>query len=163
MAALDYTISRQRPDGSWPYGERPDLGWVDGLHTGYVLDAILTCIEAGLADAATERAWKRGLRFYADKLIEPSGIPRYTPGSRYPIDGQYAAQAIETFARAASREPDIAVGRWSVFSYARSHLARSDGAFCFQRRRFWTSRIAHPRWVQAPMLRALALLTSTSS
>src|SRR5207302_3010817 len=24
-AALDYTVGHQRPDGSWPYGERPQL------------------------------------------------------------------------------------------------------------------------------------------
>ena len=34
---LDYTVSRQRADGSWLYGERSDLSWIDGFHTGYVL------------------------------------------------------------------------------------------------------------------------------
>src|SRR5436190_2436716 len=42
-AGLAWCVARQRPDGSWPYGEREDLAWVDGFHTGYVLVSLLTC------------------------------------------------------------------------------------------------------------------------
>ena len=38
--AFAFTIARQRPDGSWPYGEGARLGWVDGFHTAYVLEAL---------------------------------------------------------------------------------------------------------------------------
>src|SRR5947208_3350284 len=37
--AVAFTIARQRPDGSWPYGEGPGLDWVDGFHTAYILDS----------------------------------------------------------------------------------------------------------------------------
>ena len=153
---LEYTISRQKPDGSWPYGELPHLGWVDGFHTGYVLDSVLTCVESGVGVATGEAAWRRGLRFFVTALIEAGGTPRYTPASRYPVDGQCVAQAIQTLSRAAEREPDLAARRWSVLRFALDHFARHDGAFYFQRERFWTNRIAHPRWVQSPMLEALA-------
>ena len=49
-------------DGSWPYGEQPHLDWVDGFHTGYVLDCLLTCFEAGIGGSDAEAAWRRGLR-----------------------------------------------------------------------------------------------------
>ncbi len=29
-----WSLARQRPDGSWPYGEVANLQWVDGFHTG---------------------------------------------------------------------------------------------------------------------------------
>ena len=161
-SAVAYTLSRQRPDGSWPYGERRDLRWVDSFHTGYVLDCLLTCTECGISSPGSEEAWRRGLHFYATHLIEPDGTPRYTPQSRYPVDGQCAAQAIETLSRAAAREPVLAERRYQVFDYTRARLARGDGAFLFQRRRFWVNRACHPRWVQAPMLRALALLIETT-
>src|SRR4051794_5626742 len=38
--AVERTLDRQAPDGSWPYGEGPSLSWVDSFHTGYVL----TCL-----------------------------------------------------------------------------------------------------------------------
>jgi hypothetical protein len=161
-AGVQYSTSRQRADGSWPYGEQPDLSWVDGFHTGYVLDCLLTCIEAGIGGPEVEGAWRHGLHFYVDALIEPDGTPKYTPESRYPIDGQCAAQAIQTLARAARLEPELAKCCWRVLRYALESLARPDGAFVFQRGRFWVNRTAHPRWVQAPMLAALTHLIATS-
>jgi len=161
-AGVQYTVSRQRPDGSWPYGEQPHLVWVDGFHTGYVLDCLLTCIEAGVAHSGTEDAWSRGARFYARALIEADGTPRYTPESRYPVDGQCVAQAIQTLARAGRREPELVERAWAVFGYAIRRFARADGAFAFQRRRLWLNRTPHPRWVQAPMLAALTHLIAAT-
>jgi hypothetical protein len=37
-------------------------------------------------------------------------------------------------------------------------MHRPDGAFAFQRRRFWRNDTPHVRWGQAPMLRALVHL-----
>jgi hypothetical protein len=56
-AAVEYTASRQLPDGAWLYGEQPHLVWIDGFHTGYVLDCLLTCIDAGVGEnsASTPR------------------------------------------------------------------------------------------------------------
>jgi hypothetical protein len=161
-AGVAYTVACQRPDGSWAYGEQPHLDWVDGFHTGYVLDSLLTCVEAGIGGDEAERAWRRGVHYYVQRLIDAGGAPRYKPDSLYPVDGQCAAQAIQTLSRAALREPELAAKRWLVLDYALGKLARSDGAFVFQRERWWVNRIAHPRWVQAPMLAALAHLIATA-
>jgi hypothetical protein len=160
-AGLEYTVARQRPDGSWPYGELPHLDWVDGFHTGYVLDSLLTCVQAGVGGTDAERAWRRGLRFYVERLIDPDGTPRYKPDSLHPVDGQCVAQAIQTLSRAAPLEPELAEKRWLVLDYAESRLARRDGAYAFERERFWLNRTAHPRWVQAPMLAALTHLIAS--
>lgn len=160
-AGMEYTVSHQRTDGSWPYGEGTGLGWVDGFHTGYVLDSLLTCVESGIGGSQAMDAWRRGLSFYASALLDPDGTPRYKPDSRYPVDGLCAAQAIQTLARATRLEPGLRTRCWRVFSYARDRLARSDGAFAFQRERFWLNRTAHPRWVQAPMLAALTHLIAS--
>lgn len=163
-AAVDYTVSRQRPDGAWPYGERPGLSWVDGFHTGYVLDCLRACVDAGVGGEAAEQAWHRGLHYYAEVLIEPDGTPRYSPGSRYPIDGQCAAQAIQTLSLAAGLQPEVAELRWAVLDFALRNLTRSDGALVFQRERYWVNRRTYPRWVEAPMLAALSrLLNPTPS
>src|SRR5206468_3661140 len=110
-------------------GERPGLEWVDGFHTGYVLDSLLTCIQAGIGGPEAEHAWRRGVRFYAEQLVDPDGAPRYKPRARYPVDGQCAAQAIQTLSRAAALEPSAAARRWDVWAYAVAALRRRDGAF----------------------------------
>jgi hypothetical protein len=162
-AGMEYTVTRQRPDGSWPYGEQSGLDWIDGFHTGYVLDSLLTCMRAGVGDSTAEDAWRLGLHFYASNLIEDDGTPRYKPASRYPVDGQCAAQAIQTLSRARPYEPNAAPLRWRVFNYALNRLSRGDGTYAFQRERLWANRAAHPRWVQAPMLVALTHLIASAN
>lgn len=144
--AVTYTVARQRPDGAWPYGERPDLGWVDNHHTAYVLEALTVC-------RAPEDAIERGVAFYRERLLDPDGAPRYFDTSRLPVDGQAVAAAIQALSIMGDAE-----GASRVFQYAITQLRRPDGAFVFQRDRAWTIRTPHMRWVEAPMLLALTHL-----
>jgi hypothetical protein len=155
-AGTAYTVAHQRPDGSWPYGERERLGWVDGLHTGYVLESLAVCAESGVGeDTATIG---RGLDYYRERLFLEDGAPKYYESSTYPIDIQCAAQGIQTFARCSDLRPDLEEMAWSTFHYALRKLRRSDGAFVFQRRRIWQNRTPHVRWAAAPMLLAMTYL-----
>lgn len=158
-AGVAFTVASQRPDGSWPYGEGAHLDWVDGFHTGYVLESLGICGDAGVGD---EAALQRGLDYYRQKLFIQDGTPRYHSSSVYPIDTQSAAQGIQTFARASDRRPELAETAWTIFDYAIRKLRRSDGAFIFQRRRLWRNRTPHIRWVAAPMLLAMTHLFETS-
>jgi hypothetical protein len=157
-AGLRYTLARQREDGSWPYGERPSLRWVDNFHTGYVLDSLRWCVDGEVGGAAAEEGWRRGLDFYGRRLFLADGTPKYLASSVYPIDAQCAAQGIQTFALAARHEPQFLERAWQVAEFALQRMRRSDGLFVFQRRRLWTNRLPHVRWVVAPMLLALTCL-----
>jgi hypothetical protein len=156
-SGIEWTVARQRADGSWPYGERPNLQWIDNFHTGYVLDALRTCADSGFA-AEIGDALERGLQYYRRELVLDDGTPKYYASSVYPIDMQCVAQSIQTFAIAASREPSWADTAWSVFSFALDRMRRSDGLFVFQRRRMWKNRRPYPRAVVGPMMLALANL-----
>ncbi len=152
-----YTVRRQRPDGSWPYGERPGLEWVDGYHTGYVLEALMVCRDAGIAAAGgTELA--SGLDFYARRLFLADGTPKFTDRSVFPIDSQCAAQGIQTFALASAADPRYLKLARAIFSYSRRRLWRPDGALVHQLGRLWRNRTPHVRWGAAPMLLALVHL-----
>jgi hypothetical protein len=152
-----FALARQRSDGSWPYGERPNLGWVDNFHTGYVLDSLLGCMST-LDEPTLADAYERGLRFYRERLFLADGTPRYLPGRLYPIDTQCVAQGIATFARAARHEPRWLEWAWRVYERGVERMRRPDGTFAFQRRRLWVNRAAHMRWAEAPMLDAMTVL-----
>lgn len=156
-AGVRFTIAHQRADGSWLYGEGPGLDWVDNFHTGYVLESLIRCREAGL-DEGIGPALERGLAFYRNALFLDDGTPKYNPGSRYPIDTQCAAQAIQTFALASRQSPEYLESARLAFGFAMRRMQRGDGAFVFQRRRLWVNRTPHIRWCQAPMLHAMAHL-----
>jgi hypothetical protein len=153
-----YAVAHQRPDGSWPYGERPDLSWIDNFHTGYVLEALMCCRAAGIGAGNLDTAIERGLSFYRRELFCEDGAAKYYPDSLYPIDTQCVAQGIQTFAIAASIDPDYEELAWRVARFALARMRRRDGAFMFQRRRLWSNRTPHMRWCQAPMLLAFAHL-----
>jgi hypothetical protein len=156
-AAVDYALAHQRADGSWPYAETPHGRWIDGLHTGYVLDSLARC--ASLAGEPRLRgAYHRGLAFYSERLFRRDGTPKYLVDSVYPIDSQYVAQGIRTFSLASRVDGRWLDRAWRVHDFAMARMARPDGAFVFQRQRLWTNAAPHIRWVEAPMLEALAQL-----
>jgi hypothetical protein len=154
---IEYALALQRDDGSWLYGERPDLAWVDGYHHGYVLDALRVCADAGL-DPRLPAAIRRGLEYYRREMLLPDGTPKYYSSSVYPIDSQCVAQAIQTFAIASHEDPAYRDVAWRVFEWSLRQMRRRDGLFIFQRRRLWTNRLPHMRWVVACLLLALTHL-----
>jgi hypothetical protein len=170
--AAEFAVSLQRPDGSWPYAETPAGDWVDNFHTGYNLDALgriaaalagpSNSAEARKAAAGAAAARERGLPLYARDLFEPNGAPRFLDDSLYPIDGQCVAQALTTFSLASELDPEWLVPAWRTFRWGAERMRRHDGAFYFQRRRLWVNPAPHVRWVQAPMLDALARLDAAT-
>jgi hypothetical protein len=154
---LEYAFAHQRDDGSWLYGDRPNLAWIDGYHHGYVMDALRVCADADL-DPRVPEALRRGLEYYRRELILADGTPKYFSTSTQPLDTQSAAQAIQTFAIASSDDPSYLDVAWRVFEWSLRNMRRDDGLFIFQRRRLWTNRVPHMRWVLATMLLALTHL-----
>lgn len=155
--AVAYTVAHQAADGSWLYGEEPHLAWIDGFHSGYVLECMMSCLDAGIDEGAAN-AVTRGLAFYRDSLFLENGTPKYTPGSTYPVDVQCVAQAIQTFSIAVKHQPSYGEWAWQVYKSQVPRLLREDGAFGFQLRDHWANRTPHVRWAAAPMLLALTHL-----
>jgi hypothetical protein len=148
-AAVAFTVERQRPDGSWPYGEAPGLEWVDGYHTMYVLDAL-----AGWEAEAVER----GLRLYLERLIDPDGAPRATLDSRYPLEAHAAGTAIGGLAGLGQLEASGRVLDWTLRT-----LARPDGRFAFRQGRVLRNRTAYIRWNDGHVLLGLARYLEAAS
>jgi len=153
-AAAD-VVAHQRPDGSWPYSEDSEGNWVDGFHTGFVLDGVHSVAVATGSDRLRHAA-ERGMEFYLANLFGADGKPYYMPQRHYPLDALSAAQAIETlgWARRSASRANVTLAR--VVEWALRNMVTTDGRVAYQVHRLYTDWRQFPRWSMAPMCSALA-------
>jgi hypothetical protein len=154
LACARFTAARQSADGSWPYSEEVNGRWVDGFHTGFVLDGLAAVVRT-TGDEQLRAALLRGLRFYVAQLFGPDGAPKYYPDHALPYDALSAAQGVETLHVALSGGgPSQAVP--GQIDWIRRHLVRPGGKVAYQVHRRWTDHREFPRWSSAPLMSALA-------
>lgn len=156
-AAMEYSCSRQLPDGGWYYGEKTQQHWIDNFHTGYNLDSLKCYIES-TRDQGFRNALDLGFDYFKTTFFDKSGRPGYYHNRSFPIDIQCAAQAIETFANFAAYHDDalpmaLKVARWTI-----GHMQDPSGYFYYRRYPLITARTPMLHWGQATMFRALSLL-----
>jgi hypothetical protein len=155
LPALRYTLSRQRPDGSWPYGERPGLDWVDGYHTAFILWSLGLMGEGEALTAA--------LDFFLAGLVDPDGAVRASPESRYPVDIHSCASSIWALSDLHERDPRALEGAGRILDWTLANMRRDDGRFAFQKRRLFRASVPYARWSDGHMLLALSeYLTATA-
>jgi polysaccharide biosynthesis protein VpsJ len=155
---LRFVLSGQRLDGSWPYAKDDRGQWVDGYHSGYVLETLGYFLHSS-SEAQVGDAIQRGIAFFRDSLIDSDGCPKYYSNRRYPIDVQNCAQAIQTVARLL---PHFDGGIDLLLRILRTVKAAlfvrqdpSTGYFMASRTRWSVNKTAYVRWGQAPMVLAL--------
>jgi len=156
-----YSVSKQRADGSWDYGEAPSQHWIDNFHTGYNLCALQAiCHYAETTEF--ESCIRRGFEFYRAHFFREDGAVRYFQDRTYPIDIHCVAQSIITLLALKDVDPDnIALAR-SVFRWAMKHMWDDRGFFYYRMLRTCTIRTSYMRWSQAWMLLAMTNLLSES-
>ena len=172
VSCARFTVARQAPDGSWPYSEETYGRWVDGFHTGFVLEGLarlLRTIENGdsafsvdpAVKTGLETALERGVRYYVAQLFGPNGEPKYYPARPYPFDALSAAQGVETLHLAIGGHAAQAVP--GQLAWIRRHLVDPEGRVAYQVRKRWVDRREFPRWAGAPMMSALAGVASEAA
>lgn len=156
-SAMEYSCSRQLPDGSWWYAEGPKYHWIDNFHTGYNLDSLQFYLDA-TGDEEFRPNLEKGLAFYKNHFFEDSGRPKYYHTRTYPVDIQCAAQAIDTLALFSEYDPaclELAqkVAAWSIHS-----MQDLEGYFYYRQYPLMKAKIPMLHWGQATMFKALAHL-----
>jgi hypothetical protein len=162
VAATRYSLARQRPDGSWPYGEGDKQQWIDSFHTGYnlmALERIHQCV--GLAEC--EPAIRKGFGFYLDHFFGPDGRVKYFHDRTYPIDIHSIAQALISLTGLEAYDARSRPLAAAVCAYALREMRSPEGWFYYQKWPFWTNRICYMRWSQAWMLLGLTTLLEALS
>jgi hypothetical protein len=147
---MEFSVKRQRPDGSWWYGEAENQHWIDNFHTGYNLIALR---ESGMFPEAA----RRGFEYWDRTFWTPEFAPRYYHDREFPYDTHCCATGILTCLAFGEIEKANAVARWAV-----ENLWDDRGFFWYQRGRWFTNRVGYMRWAQAWMYYALAKLNETS-
>jgi hypothetical protein len=155
--AMRYSCARQRPDGSWYYGEQSDHHWIDNFHTGYNLDA-LKCYVENSGDESFQENLRRGFSFYRDTFFKPSGMPKYYHDRAYPIDSQCASQSVETLSNFAEREDGSLSLAMRVADWTIDNMQDPKGFFYFRKYPLITARTPMLHWAQATTFRAFAVL-----
>lgn len=158
-ACARFSVARQAEDGSWAYSEEAYGRWVDGFHTGFVLEGLARVVRA-TGDEDLRRSLLRGTRYYVAQLFGPAGEPKYYPAQTYPLDALSAAQGVETLQVALAGTAAAAVP--GQLDWIRDHLVDAGGRVTYQVHKRWTDRREFPRWASAPLLSALAGVAATA-
>jgi hypothetical protein len=149
---MEFSVKRQRSDGSWWYGEAANQQWNDNFHTGYNLVALKDYERATGDDSFAESAQK-GFRFWDRTFWGEDGEPFYYDNEPYPMDCHCSAQGILTYLAFGNVDKANRVARWVL-----ENMWDDGGFFWYQQGRQITNRICYMRWTQAWMHCALAKL-----
>ena len=155
LRAARYSVSKQRDDGSWAYGDGPTQQWVDSFHTGFNLCA-LQSIAADLGTSEFDDALREGYQFYRQHFFTPRGEPKYFHDRTYPIDIHSVAQSLITLHAFRRLDPGADGLAASVLDWATAHMWDKRGFFYYRVLRGLTIRTPYMRWSQAWMLVGLA-------
>ncbi|HVK58624.1 MAG TPA: hypothetical protein VM735_07585 [Candidatus Kapabacteria bacterium] len=158
-SAVQYTCSRQRPDGAWWYGEDEKYRWIDNFHTAYNLDSLKRYAD-GTGDRTYDPQIRRGYDYFKSVFFEDSGRPRYYHNRTYPVDIQCAAQAIDTFSFFSSEDPEALNLASRVANWTIDNLQAASGNFYYREYPWLKARTPYFHWGQATMFKALTHLLS---
>jgi hypothetical protein len=155
--AVIFTCERQRPDGSWYYGEDKKFLWIDSFHTGYILEGLKGYIE-NTGDKTYEKALYKGYIYYKNSFFTEDGRPKYYHNSLYPIDIQCAAQAIDSLTYFADYDQEAISLALKVALWTIKNMQAKDGHFYYRIYPFIKAKVPMIHWGQATMFKALANL-----
>jgi hypothetical protein len=154
---LNYLLIKQRPDGSWAYGEK--TSYTDGFHTAFVLEAIYYMLKY-VNSKRYDQMYESGIYHYEQYLFKRNGQPlyfhrKYPPSDFRKImvetDIRDCAMAIVLFSRIGKIEKAEKVLAWTL----QNMYSENSGYFYYYKNKIWTNKIEFVRW-QAWMLYAIS-------
>jgi rhamnogalacturonyl hydrolase YesR len=154
--AIRYTAQHQRADGSWYYGEKENLHWIDNFHTAYVLDCFQYYAQSS-GDQSFVPNMMNGYEYWKNTFFLSDGTPRYYDHKTLPIDIQCSSQAIDTLVFFRSYDSGALALASKIAEWTIDHMQDRSGYFYYRR---YSSRLINKtptlHWGQATMLCALA-------
>jgi len=150
--AMQYTAQYQHADGSWWYGEKTNLHWVDNFHTAYVLDCFKYYSES-VGDGTFDKNMMHGYEYWKNTFFLLDGTPKYYNHKTLPLDIQCCSQAIDTLVFFSDRDPAalplaVKVAQWTI-----KNMQDRTGYFYYRRYASWlVNKTPTLHWGQATVL-----------
>lgn len=157
--AMNYSCTRQNPDGAWYYGPEKKHHWVDNFHTGYNLDA-LKCYIDNSGDKAFEENLTRGYQYFKNHFFKKNGLPKYYHNRAYPLDIQCASQAIDTLTYFSDNDKSSLELAQKVADWTIDNMQDKSGYFYYRILPMNTVKIPMIHWGQATMFKSLTYLVT---
>jgi hypothetical protein len=152
--SVTFSVNRQKPDGSWPYGEAQNQSWVDSFHTGYNLVALKKISEV-IGDSSLQKALDNGYRYYLDHFFLPDGTVKYYHNKIEPLDAHAFAHAVICLAELDNHTNTKSGLVQKVMERMIQLFWSGEGYFYWQRYNGFLYRMPCMRWVQAWVLLSL--------
>jgi hypothetical protein len=151
-----YISRSQNEDGSWHYSADLRGKFIDGFHTGYILEGIIRAVQLNVLEKDTTLTG--GIDYYLTNFFTSDGTPRYFSNATFPIDGQNAAQALQTlyFILNVNFAPKERIEK--CFTRIDQLLWNQRGYYNYKKTQWITYKTPMHRWVTAPMFLALSYL-----
>jgi rhamnogalacturonyl hydrolase YesR len=156
-----YVVNQQTDDAAWFYTDPPGDSHIthDNYHTGFILDALERYMTATNSPEYKE-TYNNGLEFYAQRLFNSDGSPRWMSDRDFPHDIHGSAQGIITFSRHLNEYPGLAK---KIADWALDNMYHKEGRFYYQQTPWFIKRFTLLRWCNAWMFRALTALIKQQS
>jgi len=154
---LNFLKNTQNENGSWYYTTTDKGEWIDGFHTGFILESLALIKKiASNKHFSVDKMLLKGFDYFVDSLFTKNGIPKYYNDRLYPIESQNCAQAMQTLAKMrlyAGINTIELLDRVveNVFHY----LYDERGFFYHKQGRLIRNKQFYMRWSQTPMILAL--------
>jgi len=147
---LHFVTLSQNPDGSWFYAPVKKGRIIDGFHTGYIIEGLITSY-LHFQDEFSFQIIQKANEYYRKKLFI-NNFPCYTPLNIYPIDSQNCAQAIQTRLKLCSIGIDNLESILEMTTKINKALYLNQTYFIYRRHRFLLNKQVYLRWSITPFL-----------
>jgi len=158
---LNFVLTSQNADGSWPYAVDGQRDFVDHFHTCFVLKA-LVAIETIAGDRRCSGAIERGVQYYVTHLFDAGRLPK--PFSRAPRLTVYRrelydyAECINLATLLRGRFPELDDTLVRVLEDLLHRWQKPDGSFRSRQLLLGWDDVPMHRWAQAQLFRGLCFL-----
>ena len=154
---IELLITEQLENGSWYYSRSSQGKWIDGFHTGFIIESLIQTYQNGIQTEKLKNSIEKSIRFYIDKMFTSEGFPKYFDYSnKYPIESQNCAQAIQTLACISKfSNYDTSSLQNRLLSNTVENLYSKNGYFYYKKEFYNTNKSSYLRWSTTPMLVAL--------
>lgn len=152
---LKFVEVAQNNDGSWFYTTTQNGQWIDGFHTGFILES-LALIQSIDSSYKVENMLEKGTDFFLKELIDENGVPKYFHNKTYPIESQNCAQCIQTVAKLMIyNNQNLDEKLEKTINTVIETLYNENGYFYHKKDTFFTIKHYYARWSQTPMILSL--------